>query len=186
MRWLYIIGGVGVLILISLSLNSTDNHTPDDELSTTTPRSAETAVTENVSTAVNTQQDVIPPTGKSLNLSNSGLTTVPKNVFDKTDLVSLNLSGNKLTGALPAEVRHLRNLQELNLSNNNFTGIPAEVGQLAQLRILNVSHNNLTGLPHELAQLKNLEVFDLRGNNPSTFDLDIIRNALPNTQIIVD
>lgn len=99
----------------------------------------------------------------------------------------LNLSGKGLTGSLKAEVRRVSNLEVLDISNNNFTGVPAEVGQLSKLRILNVSNNPVTGLPLEIGNLKNLEVLDLRGTNYAKQDVEQIRNTLPaSTSILVD
>ena len=122
----------------------------------------------------------------TINLSGQGLTKTPDYVFSKTDTQELNLSNNKLSGALQAEVRHLTNLRILNLSNNNFTGVPAEVGQLKKLEVLDLSNNDLTGLPYELGNLSNLKVLDLRGNNYAKADLEIIKKGLPNTEIRVD
>jgi Leucine-rich repeat (LRR) protein len=124
--------------------------------------------------------------GTTLNLSGKGLTKVPNTIFGQTDLVTLNLSNNKLEGALQAEVRQLRNLRTLNLSHNNFTGVPAEIGQLTKLETLDLSFNKLTGLPHELGNLLNLQKLDLRGNVYSKADLLIIQKNLPNTEILTD
>ena len=91
---------------------------------------------------------------------------------------TLNLADRGLTGSLKAEVRQLDNLQELDISNNSFTGVPAEVGQLSQLQILNLSGNPLTGLPHEIGNLQNLELLDLRDTDYSEQDLEIIKQKL--------
>ena len=115
----------------------------------------------------------------ALDLSGQGLTAVPMDVFTRTDLTKLDLSDNMLTGALPAEVRHLSKLQRLDLSHNSFTGVPAEVGQLSELLYLDLSYNQLTGLPYELGNLKKLEVLDLTGNEYAQQDLAIIRQGLP-------
>lgn len=117
-------------------------------------------------------------TGATLNLSGQGLTSVPKYVFDRTGLEVLNLSGNALTGALPAEVRHLSKLRVLDLSDNNFTGVPAEIGQLSRLEVLDLSGNPITGLPYELGNLKSLKTLDLRNTNYSELDLGIIKKGL--------
>lgn len=99
----------------------------------------------------------------------------------------LNLSGRGLSGSLKAEIRHLSNLKELNISNNNFTGLPAEVGQLMRLEVLNLSNNPFTGLPYELGNLKNLKVLDLRGTNYAEQDLAIIKQSLPaSAQVLID
>ena len=126
------------------------------------------------------------PQGTSFDYSDSGYTEFPKDILTKTDTVELDLSDNNLTGSLPGGIRFLTELQVLNVSGNNMTGIPAEIGQLSNLRILNYSDNGITGLPNELGNLENLEVFNLSGNNPSQQDLNAIRNKLsPTVQIIL-
>lgn len=114
-----------------------------------------------------------------LDLSNQGLTKVPDNVFNMTNLQELNISNNKITGALQSQIGQLKNLKVLNASNNLMTGVPAEVGQLTNLQILNLSNNQLTGLPNELGNLKNLQTFNISGNNYSTQDLNGIIQKLP-------
>ena len=134
----------------------------------------------------NEQKSETVPVMYTLDLSGEQLAQAPSYIFERTDLVSLDLSNNDLHGSLQAEVRFLKNLKVLDLSHNHLTGVPAEVGQLSQLEVLDLSHNQLTGLPHELGNLKNLKTLDLTGNNPSTFDLKIIREALPGTTIILE
>lgn len=122
---------------------------------------------------------------KILDLSSKQLEKVPEYVFSQTKLEQLDISGNHLTGAIQAEIRHLSDLEILNASNNNMTGVPAEIGQLSKLRILNLSNNQLTGLPYELGNLKNLETLNISGNDYSELDLDIILKSLPkNVKII--
>ncbi len=97
----------------------------------------------------------------------------------------LDLAGRGLTGSLKAEVRLLPQLQVLDLSGNQFTGIPAEIGQLSELKILNLSNNDLTGLPHELGNLQKLTLLDVRGNAVSNGDIEIIAAKLPETTEIL-
>ncbi len=124
-----------------------------------------------------------PPTtsGRTLDMSGGGLTKVPGSVFEQSDLETLNVSNNNLSGSLQAEVRFLVNLRTLDLSDNNFTGVPAEVGQLSKLEVLDLSNNPLSGLPYEIGNLKNLKVLDLRGTNYAPQDLEVIRKGLPNS-----
>lgn len=122
--------------------------------------------------------------GNVLNLSAQGLTKAPEYIFNQTNLEELNLSNNKIGGALQSQVQNLKNLKILNLSNNNFTGVPAEVGQLKNLEILNLSNNSLTGLPNELGNLSKLKLLDLSGNNYSETDLQKIKQTLPISTVI--
>jgi Leucine-rich repeat (LRR) protein len=125
----------------------------------------------------------IPTSGVDLDLSNKGLTSIPSDVFSRTDLEKLNLSKNRLTGAPQSQIGQLKSLKSLDLSNNALTGLPAELGQLTKLETLNVSNNKLTGLPMELGNLTQLRVLDVSGNDYSTQDLDQIAAKLTKTQI---
>ncbi|KKU48921.1 MAG: Leucine rich repeat protein [Parcubacteria group bacterium GW2011_GWA2_46_9] len=119
-----------------------------------------------------------------LDLSNKGLDSLPAYVLDMTYLEELNLSSNGLTGALPAEIRKLRNLRKLDVSRNSMTGIPAEISQLSNLEVLDYSYNQITGMPYELANLKKLKTFNLTGNKFSEQDLTVIIKDLPNLQVV--
>lgn len=119
-------------------------------------------------------------------LSRKNLSEFPKQVLSNESVTELNLSYNSLTGALPAEIRKLKNLETLDVSHNNMTGIPAEIGQLGSLRILNYSYNEITGLPMELGNLTKLEQLDLRGNDVSQTDLQTIKQKLTSTTILTD
>ena len=140
---------------------------------------AEVSNTETERTETITQPPIEIPALTTINRSGQNLTEMPKDILSMTQVQELNLSNNRLTGALPAEIRHLQNLVILNISDNNMTGLPAEIGQLSKLQILNASNNQLTGIPHELGNLQNLELLDLSGNDISEYDLDSIRERLP-------
>jgi leucine-rich repeat protein SHOC2 len=128
-----------------------------------------------------------PPvvSGRTLDLSNQGLTKVPESTFKRTEIQVFDVSNNKLSGSLQAEIRLMKNLVSLDLSDNDFTGVPAEVGQLSKLEYLDLSNNPLTGLPNELGNLSNLKVLDVRGTNYSPQDLDTIKSRLNGTTDIL-
>lgn len=136
------------------------------------------------STAVPADADEKPRVNM-LDLSGQQLTKVPEYVFGQKNLEELNVSNNQLTGAIQAQIRQLQNLKVLNASNNRMTGVPAEIGQLENLQVLDLSNNQLTGLPHELGNLKNLKILNISGNNYSTQDLQVIKEKLPATVTII-
>lgn len=138
---------------------------------------------QRVTNATIPSQSKIVSSGKELDLSGRGLTSIPSDVFIRTDLVKLNLSNNHLTGAPQSQIGQLENLTSLDLSGNSLTGLPAELGRLHKLETLNVAHNKLTGLPMELGDLKQLLVLDVSGNSYSSQDLDAIASKLPKTEI---
>ncbi|PIN09229.1 Leucine-rich repeat protein [Handroanthus impetiginosus] len=84
-------------------------------------------------------------------------------------LTLIDLSGNSLTGEIPAEIGSLLGLFALNLSRNNLVGtIPHDIGRLELLNFLDLSKNNLSGsIPPTLSQLSHLGILDLSFNNLS-------------------
>ncbi|GEM_PF-1166905 len=123
------------------------------------------------------QKPLLPSLGGSIEVYNG--ISVAKNTQ------VLDLSGRGLEGSLKAEVRQLTELREIDISNNNFSGLPAEIGQLSKLRKLNLSNNPFTGLPYELGNLKNLEVLDLRGTQYAKQDLAVIQKSLPASTVVI-
>ncbi|XP_062080035.1 receptor-like protein EIX2 [Humulus lupulus] len=81
----------------------------------------------------------------------------------------IDLSNNKLTGEIPAEVTRLAELTQLNLSRNELSGhIPENIGNLGKLESLDLSHNKLSGkIPKSLAELSLLDYLDLSNNKLS-------------------
>ena len=93
---------------------------------------------------------------------------IPAELGDLTNLQYLYLWGNNLSGAIPAELGDLTSLLVLDLARNNLSGeIPAELGDLASLWSLFLWGNKLSGeIPAELGDLTNL------------FDLSLAQNKL--------
>lgn len=117
-------------------------------------------------------------TKTTLDLSNTGLDKLPYYVLSRSNLEILNIADNNIDGALPAEIKNLKNLKRLDASNNSMTGVPAEIGQMSNLEYLDLSNNNLTGLPYELGNLSALKELNIAGNNYAQQDLDIIESKL--------
>lgn len=164
------VGALGYLLIFKDDNSNTSNTSTNTTDSTSTGNA-----------------DIATSSGKTIDLSGRGLTEVPKDVLDDTKVVVFNVSDNNLTGALPAEIRKMTNLEQLIANDNKMTGIPAEIGQLSKLKIANFANNNISGLPLEIGNLTNLETLDLRGNpNVSDYDIGLIQPKIPNAQILTD
>lgn len=83
-----------------------------------------------------------------------------------TALRVLNLSGNRLQGALLQNICSMASLKTLNLSGNRFEGgVEALCCLPTGLESLNISNNQLFGfLPECLGGIGNLQTFDASGN----------------------
>ena len=102
-----------------------------------------------------------------LRLSGNALSgEIPAEMGSLSNLIALLLNNNDLSGEIPPELGSLSNLEYLDLYSNALSGeIPAELGGLSSLRRLGLSGNDLSGeLPPELGSLSNLLLLDLSGN----------------------
>ncbi|KAM3729863.1 hypothetical protein ACB098_12G043000 [Castanea mollissima] len=84
---------------------------------------------------------------RSIDLSSNKLTgEIPAEIFNLTELKALNLAGNMLTGLIPQGIGRLKQLESLDLSRNQLFGsIPASIVDLNFLSFLNLSYNKLSG-----------------------------------------
>jgi internalin A len=82
------------------------------------------------------------------------------------DLV-LSLAGFRL-GYVPEEITRLRNLEVLDLSNNDLTDVPHFVGHIRSLRYLSLGGNHLHHLPTALRDLCLLQTLNLSSNTDLT------------------
>ncbi|PTQ26665.1 hypothetical protein MARPO_0647s0001, partial [Marchantia polymorpha] len=102
-------------------------------------------------------------------------------------LMSIDVSGNQLTGKLPAELGTLLGIRFLFMGDNNFEGsIPFELGELPELSDLDLSRNQLSGpIPVSLSRLRlsylNLSLNRLCGPIPvvDSFDTRFFQSFLP-------
>ena len=86
-----------------------------------------------------------------------------------SQLLSMDLKGNKLTGPIPAQLSRLDTLEYLDLADNGLSGeVPTVLGDLSNLVELSLGYNRLSGaIPTSLGSLGNLEVLALGNNNLS-------------------
>lgn len=70
-----------------------------------------------------------------LDLSHKGLSQLPPELFEKTELGHLDISHNQLT-SLPPEIGRLTKLTNLNCAGNQLASLPSEIGALTALQLL--------------------------------------------------
>jgi hypothetical protein len=105
--------------------------------------------------------------------------------------VSIDFSGNSLTGEIPSEITSLCSLINLNLSSNQLSGkIPNNIGIVHSLESLDLSENMLSGeIPPSLSSLASLSYLNLSYNNlsgpiPSGRQLDTLSTDNPSLMYI--
>jgi Leucine-rich repeat (LRR) protein len=80
-------------------------------------------------------------------------------------VVSLSLSGNNLSGTLPAELSDLIYLETLNLQSNAIEGsLPSDLGRLVNLKTINFQSNQLEGTLPALSGISGLKKLSFAGN----------------------
>nr|XP_009799879.1 PREDICTED: probable LRR receptor-like serine/threonine-protein kinase At3g47570 [Nicotiana sylvestris] len=106
-----------------------------------------------------------------LNLTGNNLVgSIPKELAGLFSLsISLALANNSLTGSLPAEMRKLINLKEMDISHNKLSGeIPTTLSTCVSLDRFIANNNLFRGrIPESLKGLRGLEEIDLSHNNIS-------------------
>ncbi len=111
-----------------------------------------------------------------IDLRNCGLTEFPKQLFEYTEIVSIDLGNNDFTEfseknkikEIPSDVSKIKNLSRLNLENNKVVKISENISQLNRLKYLNLNNNELRELPEKIANMTGLMELNI-SNNP--FDM---------------
>ena len=77
-----------------------------------------------------------------LNLSQCGLTTIPEDVWELTELQVLYVNNNDICEISP-KIKNLTNLQHFNCEENELTTFPVEICQLTKLSEFEFGDNKL-------------------------------------------
>ncbi|GAC1350076.1 MAG: hypothetical protein NVSMB27_29160 [Ktedonobacteraceae bacterium] len=107
-----------------------------------------------------------------LNLSNMGLSHLPVEIWELTNLEWLSLENNQLS-SVSKEIGELTKLEMLSLENNQLSRIPLEIGKLANLQRLYLQNNQLSRIPAEIGKLTKLEWLSLENNQLSYIPVEI-------------
>ncbi|XVF15093.1 hypothetical protein REPUB_Repub09cG0119600 [Reevesia pubescens] len=101
------------------------------------------------------------------------------------NLQNLSLSGNDFTGRVAPALGSITSLRYLDLSDNRFVGtIPGRITDLYGLNFLNLSGNNFEGgLPGGFRNLQQLRVLDLH-NNALQGDIGELLSELRNVEYV--
>uniref|UniRef100_K7KLU1 Protein kinase domain-containing protein n=1 Tax=Glycine max TaxID=3847 RepID=K7KLU1_SOYBN len=103
---------------------------------------------------------------------------IPKEIEGLSSFKWLLMAGNKFNGSIPTNLGNLASLETLDLSSNNLTGpIPQSLEKLQYIQTLNLSFNHLEGKVPMKGVFMNLTKFHLRGNNQlCSLNKEIVQN----------
>jgi Leucine-rich repeat (LRR) protein len=117
---------------------------------------------------------------------------IPVNISQCSNLLTLRLEVNNLTGKLPAELGSLTKMQLFNFGKNNLVGeLPHSFANLSSIVTIYGMMNNLQGsIPNSFGKLERLKYLSLGGNNlsgtipPSIYNLSsLIIFSVPVNQL---
>ena len=108
-----------------------------------------------------------------LDVSNKGITELPKEIIHLSKLIMLVIDNNNIK-ELPVELYQMKNLRLLSFMKNQVSFISEDIMNL-DLITFGACHNNITELPMSFFTLKNLETLCLHGNK-----IKVIPNEIGN------
>jgi len=112
------------------------------------------------------------PQLRSLELSQNGLSCLPKQLLQLKTLEEVIITDNQLS-AFPAFLSQLPHLKVINLCGNSIAEWPSHHDNFHQLEQLSLSRNQLKQFPPSLEHFKNLKILDLSYNQIKMMPADI-------------
>ncbi|KAI7798284.1 putative leucine-rich repeat-containing protein 2, partial [Triplophysa rosa] len=101
---------------------------------------------------------------RELNVNYNKLSNIPPELGDCENLERLEMTANFKLEELPFELRNLKKLKHLDLSENQFASIPICVLRMDALKCLDMSNNRLKDLPEDMDRIEALETVFLHKN----------------------
>lgn len=90
------------------------------------------------------------------------ITEISSRISEFPDLRSIYIENCGIT-VLPDEICNLTNLTVLSVSGSPITALPENIGNLTNLTVLDISNTQITALPASIEKLTNLETFNRSG-----------------------
>jgi Leucine-rich repeat (LRR) protein len=115
--------------------------------------------------------------------SNKKLTEIPESIFGVKNLEVLNLSDNNLK-IIPEGINNLENLKYLYLTSNSLKSLP-DLSNLIKLEYLELDNNKLNSLPESIIGMENLESMSVYGNPLKAISKPVL-SFLKNLDVYVD
>lgn len=111
-----------------------------------------------------------------LDLKNCGLREIPDEIFEFDNLRIIDLGNDPYCDVqdknqilfIPSDIKKLRNLVKLVLSDNDLDFLSSDIVELPKLKYLDLRYNRLKAIPDKLASMSSMEELLLEGN---PFDL---------------
>lgn len=107
---------------------------------------------------------------------------ISSQIKELSKLTALSLPNNDIQ-TLPVELITLKNLKQMELSNNPKLDDITVIEKMVNLEFLSLSGYHLTGMPINICNLKHLKELDLEGNSIDEKEQIRIKKALPNCNI---
>lgn len=106
-------------------------------------------------------------------ISGDSIITLPNSIINLNSLVELNITEcPKLQlDTLFTLIAQLKNLKELDLSENGLIDLPMSLTKLTQLKELWLDDNNFTSVPESVKRLSNLEYLRFFSNNIDSLNI---------------
>ncbi len=130
----------------------------------------------------------------ALNLKNCGLREIPEEVFEYTELRTINLSNDPFCEdemknrikIIPDEIGKLKKLTNLNISDNKVSVISEEIAKLNSLMHLDFSKNKLVHLSEKIANMPNLKELHLEENPFELLPPEIVARGIESIRNFIE
>ncbi|TKG92951.1 leucine-rich repeat domain-containing protein [Puteibacter caeruleilacunae] len=120
----------------------------------------------------------------ALQLAGKELATVPESIIELKQLIELDLSNNTFS-SFPEIVLDLENLKILKLNRCGLNNIPVEIDKLEKLEELWLMHNKIEEIPKSIYNLPHLRLLVLIDNLISTSEIKKINTEIGDRCFII-